>query len=107
MADIQPIRALRYDIDRTGGLQDVVAPPYDVIDDAQRAALEARSPYNVVRIDLPQGGDDRYDRAAALLNEWRGEGAVVLDDAPALWTLSQDYTGPDGKQRTRRGHFAR
>ena len=107
MAEIQPIRALRYDLDRAGGLQDVVAPPYDVIDDAQRAALEARSPYNVVRIDLPQGGDDRYDRAAALLDEWRGEGAVVLDEAPALWTLSQDYTGPDGKQRTRRGHFAR
>ena len=103
MAEIQPIRALRYDLDRAGGLQDVVAPPYDVIDDAQRAALEARSPYNVVRIDLPQGGDDRYDRAAALLDGWRGEGAVVLDDAPALWTLSQDYTGPDGKQRTRRG----
>ena len=55
MAEIQPIRALRYDLDRTGGLQDVVAPPYDVIDEEQRAALEARSPYNVVRIDLPRG----------------------------------------------------
>src|SRR6202000_1181101 len=64
MAEIQPIPALRYDPDRTGGLQDVVAPPYDVIDDAQRAELEARSPYNVVRIDLPRGGEDRYDRAA-------------------------------------------
>ena len=80
MAEIQPIRALRYDLDRTGGLQDVVAPPYDVIDDAQRAALEARSPYNVVRIDLPEGGEDRYDRAAALLDEWRAEGAWSLDE---------------------------
>ena len=107
MAEIQPIRALRYDLDRTGGLQDVVAPPYDVIDDAQRAALEARSPYNVVRIDLPQGGEDRYDRAAALLADWRDDGAVVLDEAPALWTLSQDYVGPDGQKRTRNGVFAR
>jgi len=107
MAEIQPIRALRYDLDRTGGLQDVVAPPYDVIDDAQRAALEARSPYNVVRIDLPQGGEDRYDRAAALLADWRDDGAVVLDEAPALWTLSQDYVGPDGQKRTRSGVFAR
>ncbi|MFZ1995401.1 MAG: DUF1015 domain-containing protein [Solirubrobacteraceae bacterium] len=107
MADIQPIRALRYDLDRTGGLQDVVAPPYDVIDETQRAALQDRSPYNVVRIDLPQGGEDRYDRAAALLGNWRTDGAVVLDDAPALWTLSQDYVGPDGRQRTRHGHFAR
>ncbi len=107
MAEIQPIRALRYDLDRTGGLQDVVAPPYDVIDDAQRIELEARSPYNVVRIDLPQGGEDRYDRAAALLQEWRADGAVVLDETPALWTLSQDYVGPDGRQRTRNGVFAR
>lgn len=107
MAEIQPIRALRYDLDRTGGLQDVVAPPYDVIDVAQRTALEARSDYNVVRIDLPQGGEDRYDRAAALLEDWRSDGAVVLDGTPALWTLSQDYVGPDGQQRTRNGVFAR
>ena len=107
MAEIQPIRALRYDLDRTGGLQDVVAPPYDVIDDAQRAALEARSPFNVVRIDLPRGGEDRYDRAAAVLQEWRADGAVVLDEGPALWTLSQDYLGPDGRHRTRKGVFAR
>ncbi len=107
MAEIQPIRALRYDLDRTGGLQDVVAPPYDVIDDAQRAALEARSPFNVVRIDLPRGGEDRYDRAAAVLQEWRADGAVVLDEGPALWTLSQDYLGPDGRHRTRKGVFTR
>src|ERR1700760_874832 len=107
MAEIQPIRALRYDVDRTGGLQNVVAPPYDVIDDDQRIALEARSPYNVVRIDPPQGGEDRYDRAAALLDEWRTDGVVVVDEAPALWTLSQDYVGPDGQSRTRSGVFAR
>jgi uncharacterized protein (DUF1015 family) len=107
MAEIQPLHALRYDPARTGGLQDVVAPPYDVIDDAQRRELEARSPYNVARVDLPEGGEDRYARAAALLQSWRDEGAVVLDDGPALWTLAQEYTGPDGQQRTRRGCFAR
>jgi uncharacterized protein (DUF1015 family) len=107
MAEIQPLPALRYDLDRTGGLQDVVAPPYDVIDEEQRAALEARSPYNVVRIDLPRGGEDRYDRAAALLDDWRAHGVVVSDQGDALWTLSQDYTGPDGEHRTREGWFAR
>src|SRR3984957_4716101 len=107
MPEIQPIPALRYDPDRTGGLQDVVAPPYDVIDAEQRARLEARSPYNVVRIDLPEGGDDRYQRSAHTLDEWRREGVVVRDAAPALWTLAQDYTGPDGRPRTRQGFFAR
>ena len=48
-------RALHYDLDRVGGLQPVAAPPYDVIDAAQRAELLGRSPYNVVEIDLPAG----------------------------------------------------
>jgi uncharacterized protein (DUF1015 family) len=107
MAEIQPLRALRYDLERTGGLQDVVAPPYDVIDADQRAELEARSPYNIVRVDLPEGGEDRYDRAAALLREWESDGVLVHDQEPALWTIAQDYTGPDGQARTRHGFFAR
>ena len=37
MADVEPLRALHYDLERTGGLQDVLAPPYDVIDDKRRA----------------------------------------------------------------------
>jgi uncharacterized protein (DUF1015 family) len=107
MTTIEPLRALHYDLQRTGGLDDVVSPPYDVIDDAQRARLAARSPYNVVEIDLPEGGTDRYDNAARILADWRSRGVVVQDEQPALWTLSQDYTGPDGVGRTRQGFFAR
>jgi uncharacterized protein (DUF1015 family) len=107
MADIQPFRALRYDPDRTGGLQDVVAPPYDVIDAPQRAALQSRSPYNIVGIDLPEGGDDRYDDAARRLDAWRRDRVIVEDGQSALWTLAQDYIGPDGRRRTRQGFFAR
>jgi uncharacterized protein (DUF1015 family) len=106
MAEIQPLRALRYDLALTGGLQDVVAPPYDVIDDEQRAALVASSPYNVVAIDLPRGKEP-YEAAAEQLAAWRAEGVVVQDETPALWTLEQDYTGPDGLARTRRGFLAR
>ncbi|HEY5188142.1 MAG TPA: DUF1015 family protein [Solirubrobacteraceae bacterium] len=107
MAEIQPLYALRYDLDKTGGLQSVVAPPYDVIDAEQRAELEARSPFNIVRVDLPEGGEDRYDRAAAELSDWREQGVLVTDEQPTLWTLAQDYTGPDGQARTRFGFFAR
>ncbi len=106
MADVEPLRALHYDLDRTGGLQDVIAPPYDVIDDAQRADLEASSPYNVVRIDLPVGIHP-YDNAARLLAAWRDEGVIVRDERPALWAIEQDYTGPDGQIRQRTGFLAR
>ena len=109
MARVEPLRALHYDPAVAGSLQDLAAPPYDVIDPAQRAELQGRSPHNVVAIDLPEdpGGGDRYAHAAALLEAWRAEGAVVQDDEPALWAIVQDYTGPDGRTLTRNGFFAR
>jgi uncharacterized protein (DUF1015 family) len=110
MADVKPLRALHYDPAVVGALDAVVAPPYDVIDSEQRAELAARSPYNVVRIDLPEAdepGGDPYAAAADLLDAWQRDGAVVRDEQPAIWALVQDYVAPDGQARTRRGLFAR
>src|SRR3954462_6873131 len=107
MAAVQPLRALHYDLARVGGLQPVAAPPYDVIDAAQRAELVARSPYNVVEIDLPQNAGDPYGHAADVLHDWTADGIVVRDATPALWALAQDYSWPDGRPRTRHGIFAR
>src|SRR6185312_6913709 len=110
MAEVQPLRALHYVPGVVGELADVVAPPYDVIDADQRAALLARSPFNVVAVDLPQaepGGDDPYAAAGRLFESWELQGALARDREPALWAHTQDYTGPDGRTRTRRGFFCR
>jgi uncharacterized protein (DUF1015 family) len=108
MADVQPLKTLRYDPSTVGSLEDVIAPPYDVIDDAERAQLLARSPFNVVEIDLPQvNGGDPYQHASDTLDEWRHQGIVVTEREPAMWALEQRYTAPDGEERTRRGFFAR
>src|SRR5690349_10054206 len=107
MADVAPFRALHYDLARVGGLQPVAAPPYDVIDDDQRAALLRQSPYNVVEIDLPRDAGDPYRHAAAVMDQWLADGVLTRDSEPALWALRQDYTGPDGRARTRQGIFAR
>jgi uncharacterized protein (DUF1015 family) len=106
MADILPLRALHYDLARVGPLEDLAAPPYDVIDAEQRAALIARSPYNVVEIDLPVG-EQPYEHAAQRFAEWQADGVIVRDSEPALWAYEQRYVGPDGAPRTRRGFFAR
>ena len=105
MADVQPLRALHYDLAKVGSLDDVVAPPYDVIDPEQRGRLAARSPYNVVRVDLPEASRaaTRTPRPPRIFERWQQEGAVVRDDEPALWALTQDYTGPDGRALTRHG----
>jgi uncharacterized protein (DUF1015 family) len=109
MADVQALRALHYDLATVGSLDAVMAPPYDVIDPEQRSRLAARSPHNVVLVDLPEAplGGDPYDEAARVLERWRTQGAVVRDERPAMWVLEQDYTGPDGRIQRRRGFLAR
>jgi uncharacterized protein (DUF1015 family) len=109
VADVQPFTALHYDLARVGSLQNVVAPPYDVIDAAQRAGLLARSPFNVVEIDLPQGGEgeDPYLHADSTLEDWELEGILRRDREPALWALAQQYTAPDGSNFTRHAILAR
>jgi uncharacterized protein (DUF1015 family) len=109
MADVRPLRALHYDLGVVGGFDAVLAPPYDVIDPEQRAALAARSPYNVVRVDLPEapGGGDPYAHAAELMIAWQAGGALVRDDAPAVWALQQDTAPTGGPASSRRGLFAR
>ena len=103
MADVQPLKTLRYDLDVAGPLEDLIAPPYDVIDDEARAELAARNPHNVVELDLPPS----YEAAAQTLDEWRRNGVLVQEDEPAIWALRQDYTAPDGSTRSRSGFFAR
>ncbi|HEY5708747.1 MAG TPA: DUF1015 domain-containing protein [Solirubrobacterales bacterium] len=117
MAEVLPLKALHYDLDAVGSLQDVVAPPYDVIDTATRAELLERSPYNAVAIDLPkpygetgpqaEDGEDPYAQAARAIHAWKQAGALVADSEPSIWAMEQEYSGPDGSAHTRHGILAR
>src|ERR687888_1807156 len=109
MAEIQPLRTLRYDPRAVGSLEAVAAPPYDVVDDALRAELAARSPFNVVELDLPRapGGGDPYLHAQTTYEAWRQQGILTRDREPALWPATQQFTAPDGTSRTRSGFFCR
>jgi uncharacterized protein (DUF1015 family) len=109
MADVRPLTALHYNLAAVPSLADVVAPPYDVIDADRRRELLARSPFNVVEIDLPQSpnGGDPYEHAAETLEEWTLQGILAADREPALWALTQDFTTEGGERHTRRGILCR
>ncbi len=100
MARFQPFPAIRYDTTRLD-LGRVISPPYDVIDEAQRAELAARDPYNAVRIDLPvdEGGRDRYSVACGLLATWRAEGVLVTDPRPTFTVYRMAYVDDAGLTR--------
>ncbi|HEY6113730.1 MAG TPA: DUF1015 domain-containing protein, partial [Gaiellaceae bacterium] len=101
MGDIQPFRAVRY-AGAAGSLADLVAPPYDAVDDEERAALFTRSPYNVLHVTLPES----IAEAGRLYREWLREGVLVEEDEPAVWLAVEEFVGPDGVARERHGVIA-
>jgi uncharacterized protein (DUF1015 family) len=110
---IRPFRALRYVPDEVGDLGAVVAPPYDVLDAAERDRFAERHPRNVVRLDSPveepgDQEDDRYRRAARTLAAWRSDGTLHKDPRPSIYVHEQTYRVPGTDvERTQRGFFAR
>src|SRR5882757_792882 len=97
MPVFSPFPGIRYAHDP---LVEVTAPPYDVIDAEQRAALSAQHEHNVVRVDMPvaEDGPDPYAAASATFDRWRADG-VLADDPPALYPYRMTATDEDGTVR--------
>ena len=94
-----------------GDVSNVIAPPYDILDQGQKDALEAKSATNIVTIDLPfmppkaLGPEEVYIAAAKRLVEWQTSGVLVQDEAPAMYCYEQTYTWA-GQTYTRRAILA-
>lgn len=93
MPALHPLTPLRYTAAVAGPLGDLVAPPYDVIDAAERDALRARSPFNAVHLELP---DPPYDRVGALIDSWVAAGALARPHRPGVVAWTQAFTLDDG-----------
>ncbi len=97
MPRFEPFSAIRYAADLVD-IQQVVAPPYDVISPERRARLAATDPYNVVRIDLPDEADGpgRYDAAGATFAAWQAAGVLRTDDVAAYYTYRMELDDGSG-----------
>ncbi len=104
MPDIKPFRGALYNQRRTS-VGDIVAPPYDVITQAEQEELYQRSPYNVVRLILGKEHEPHLS-AARLWKEWRETGVISFDVAPAMYLLAQRYTDQEGEVKERIGFVA-
>jgi uncharacterized protein (DUF1015 family) len=95
---LAPFHAVRYAPGAEPDLARLTSPPYDVIDDAGVADLEAADPHNVVRLILPRDTSDtepgsRYGRAADTLAAWLDAGILRRDEAPALYVYEEEHAG--------------
>jgi uncharacterized protein (DUF1015 family) len=110
LAQIRPFAGIRFGKQFTD-ISNLIAPPYDVLDDASKAALQARHPNNIVTVDAPWmppktvGPDGEYEKANHTLQAWFSSGVLVRDRRPALYPYTQtfDYAG---KTFHRRGFIA-
>lgn len=109
MAEIQPFRAIRY---TQADVSDLIAPPYDILSDADKQALLRKDDHNIVAIDLPHlppksaGPDSAYAKAAGDLTSWLDIRTLARDDAAAIYAYHQTYR-LGGKALTRKKFFAR
>ncbi|MBQ7286609.1 MAG: DUF1015 domain-containing protein [Candidatus Gastranaerophilales bacterium] len=103
--EVLPLNAIVYNQDKVN-LEDVVAPPYDVIDDKYQDELYARSEYNCVRLILNKS-EDRYTESAKCFNDWKEKEVLVHTDKPAIFYVIQKYKNEKGKLIERKGFIAR
>ncbi len=98
MPRFTPFPALRYcDPD----IEDLIAPPYDVLSDTDLDELGARSSWNITHVDVPResAGQGRYEAAAATLREWIDAGVMSFDDTPTFTIYRMRFTDASGTAR--------
>lgn len=112
MVEVRPLNAIVYNQEKVE-MNDVIAPPYDVILDDYREELYKRSDYNIVKLILAKGSKDlsdpnnRYDEAKKNFHQWLEEKVLVKLEKPCILYIVQKYTTEAGKKIERKGFIAR
>lgn len=98
MPRFTPFPAVRY---LDSELDDLIAPPYDVLSDAELDELNARDPHNITHVDVPRESDgpDRYERAGQLLQQWIESGVMGPDDTATYTLYRMRFTDASGAAR--------
>lgn len=106
MTQFRPFIGTRYSPEAVE-LEDVISPPYDVISEAERGELERTSPYNSVRLELPQeeNGRDRYASAADRLEQWLAKSVLIDDPEPSFYVYRMGFRDDQGRPRQTTGAF--
>ncbi len=98
MPRFTPFPALRY---CDPHIDDLIAPPYDVLSDADLDDLGGRSRWNITHVDVPResAGPERYEAAAATLRDWIDAGVMAYDDTPTFTIYRMRFTDATGTAR--------
>lgn len=99
MPQVKPFKAVIYNQKKSGKLEDLLAPPYDVISAKQQKGYYARSPYNIIRVilgkttarDTPR--NNQYVRAGKFLQQWLDQKVLKKDKLSSIYVYEQTHQG--------------
>ena len=97
MATVEPFYAIRYNLK---DLSPVICPPYDIVSPELKKKLLKLSPYNLIRIELPES----YHDANCKFEQWLKKRILLKDSCPAFYVCQQEFT-VEGKKLVRTGFF--
>ena len=91
MAEIRAFKALRFDTEKAGAIEELVCPPYDIISEEQRQEYIYRNPNNIIRLELPKG-DEPYKTAGEVLKKWLDRGILKKDSEDAVYIYEEEFS---------------
>ena len=104
---IKSFRGITYNKDKVK-IEDVVAPPYDVISPEEQEKYYKKSEYNIIRLILGKIYEDddetnnRYTRARDFFKSWLKEKILIQDSEEKIYYLEEDFE-INGKRFKREG----
>ncbi|MBN1225632.1 MAG: DUF1015 domain-containing protein [Deltaproteobacteria bacterium] len=111
MAIIAPFKGVTYNLDKIAGMENIVAPPYDIISNNDQDYYYEKNPYNVVRLILGKkktgdsDWDNRYTRAADYFKKWISDEILIRSKEPSIYLTSLEYKSPDNTTTKTRWAF--
>ncbi len=112
MTTVAPFQGIFFNPAKITSLEEVVTPPYDVINEQEAADFLEKNPYSMIQLDIRNNGDGgeeqkrRYQEARDKFHQWQREGVLVRDRVPAIYLYYIDYVHPSGRRLTRKGLVA-
>ena len=91
MAEIRPFRALRFDTEKAGKIEELVCPPYDIISEVQRQGYLEENENNIIRLELPKG-EEPYKTAGEVLKKWLDSGILKQDSEEAVYIYEEEFS---------------
>ena len=104
MAKVIPFRGYTYNLEKIDNLGDVMAPPYDSVNEKTTMEYYNMSEYNSIRIisPVPEDGRSVSETAGKYMEKWIKDKILICDDEPAIYLYEQTII-TNGEMKYNRG----